>query len=107
RAVWFLFQAEERIRVATVTGVQTCALPILRARWAPAAIAAPSWRPASASLDSFASTTRSTAATSRRGSSLLACLNSLKIHAPWEIGRASWRERGWIMEAGVGTRQNG
>src|SRR3989475_12310290 len=32
--VWFFFfQAEDGIRDLTVTGVQTCALPIWRARW--------------------------------------------------------------------------
>src|SRR6266542_6036082 len=30
--LFFFFQAEDGIRVATVTGVQTCALPILPAR---------------------------------------------------------------------------
>src|SRR5438128_8645830 len=30
--VFFFFQAEDGIRDATVTGVQTCALPILRSR---------------------------------------------------------------------------
>src|SRR2546430_13541618 len=30
RRCWFFFQAEDGIRDLTVTGVQTCALPILR-----------------------------------------------------------------------------
>src|SRR5438128_8808088 len=39
RFVFFFFQAEDGIRDATVTGVQTCALPILgRANLAPADI---------------------------------------------------------------------
>src|SRR6266478_3274204 len=31
RCIFFFFQAEDGIRLLTVTGVQTCALPILRA----------------------------------------------------------------------------
>src|SRR5690349_24026966 len=34
--VSFFLQAEDGIRVLYVTGVQTCALPIYRARWPPA-----------------------------------------------------------------------
>src|SRR2546427_7586701 len=38
--VFFFFKAEDGIRVLTVTGVQTCALPILREATAEAAAAA-------------------------------------------------------------------
>src|SRR5690554_7756824 len=41
---FFFFQAEDGIRDADVTGVQTCALPILgRASWLPMTLTAP-WR---------------------------------------------------------------
>src|SRR5256886_13138582 len=36
-SLFFFFQAEDGIRDLTVTGVQTCALPILRVRFAPRA----------------------------------------------------------------------
>src|SRR3989475_6353664 len=47
---FFFFQAEDGIRDLTVTGVQTCALPIYRARPAPAAgvVRAPLRRPGAA-----------------------------------------------------------
>src|SRR5256886_15938447 len=34
RCFFFFFQAEDGIRDLTVTGVQTCALPILSTKWA-------------------------------------------------------------------------
>src|SRR6266536_3604333 len=39
RLVGFFFQAEDGIRVALVTGVQTCALPISRVGWRPERLA--------------------------------------------------------------------
>ena len=77
---------------ARYVGVQTLPGSICRCRVyrAPAAIAAPMRRPASASLASLASTTTSTASTSTRGSSP-ACLRSVKIQAPCAApSTASW-----------------
>src|SRR2546427_11841596 len=67
----FFFQAEDGIRDLTVTGVQTCALPIcLLAR-----AAAPCPRSRAAELRD--------------------------LDLPGEIGRASWRERGLILGVAV------
>src|SRR5207245_2948833 len=87
---WFLPSATAWS--ARYVGVQTLPGSICRCRVyrAPAAIAAPMRRPASASLASLASTTTSTASTSTRGSSP-ACLRSVKIQAPCAApSTASW-----------------
>src|SRR2546430_16945364 len=42
--IFFFFQAEDGIRDLTVTGVQTCALPICADEISPASNAAPRWR---------------------------------------------------------------
>src|SRR5437867_7628801 len=83
---FFFFQAEDGIRDRTVTGVQTCALPICRLRDAAGSLRAPvSVRRSSdtgARSDPAASRSRPTSA------------------RQVEIGRASCRERG---EGGGGT----
>src|SRR2546430_10221063 len=86
---FFFFQAEDGIRDLTVTGVQTCALPIFRTRWrlyfrtgwtarfwSYRARAAPPSRP-----------TATGASTNRH------CAILDWVQKSWQIGRASCRER--------------
>src|SRR5688572_32331357 len=89
--VVFFFQAEDGIRDLTVTGVQTCALPISSGERYEAQVAETQHRVRSGeSLSSIAS---------RYGTSIatIAELNNLdrpyRIRAGQEIGRASCRER--------------
>src|SRR5688572_32857876 len=81
----FFFQAEDGIRDLTVTGVQTCALPIL----------------AYAALGQD----RNNVFTSEpaRIQSFFAAVEP-SVDFDWKIGRASCRERGWM--AGVAGSVN-
>src|SRR5689334_25362551 len=84
------FQAEDGIRDGTVTGVQTCALPISPAA-APARAAAPAARRASAAAPAPAPTARWAAPRAARSAPA-----GSDDH---QIGRASCRGRGLISVA--------
>src|SRR5207237_7749386 len=107
---FFFFQAEDGIRDSSVTGVQTCALPILRLRAAMCSV--------------FSPVKEMTPADYRRVTEVTylgyvhGTLAALKRMLPRnrgiiEIGRASCRERGYIWggagevkeEEGSGTRR--
>src|SRR5205085_4771497 len=84
----FFFRAEDGIRDLTVTGVQTCALPILRffpigsrgSVWRSSPF--PSWRRSSRRRAAAAATARATTSSTRRTTPCCP-----------QIGRASCRER--------------
>src|SRR5688500_20212547 len=90
---FFFFQAEDGIRYYKVTGVQTCALPIsapASARTSQPFAGSPVGRnisPASA---------RKVSSGSRPSSGPSRLRESNSVAKPWEIGRASCRERGEI-----------
>src|SRR5205085_9545708 len=101
-SICFFFQAEDGIRDLTVTGVQTCALPISRQC---AALPATATRAASFSLASLARTSSlmarsqekysvSTPASSTLVGSSSASFGVCSDALVCEIGRASCRERG-------------
>src|SRR5262249_58409877 len=89
--VFFFFQAEDGIRDWSVTGVQTCALPISKPAAWKLRDCAWSWAPTS--------TCRTAPATPhymRRASlTRVSCSTVAR-----QIGRASCRERGWISVGG-------
>src|SRR5207245_4945608 len=91
----FFFQAEDGIRDATVTGVQTCALPIFDAYPVPAMTGT---RPPD--VWTASSITRRRSASSRRMNSPLVPATTRPCA---QIGRASCRERRERGE-GAGTR---
>src|SRR5690606_40131983 len=93
--LFFFFQAEDGIRDFHVTGVQTCALPILTR----------TTRRTSSRSPSSATSTRASR-TPRRTSSSSASRHSraARAHCSWpEIGRASCRERGENRVVGAGS----
>src|SRR5207237_6528327 len=96
----FFFRAEDGIGDSSVTGVQTCALPIYETfvTRSPNHMWAISWRIA------LARSSRTASVTFERKTKV-----SLKVTQPMfsmapEIGRASWRERG-KSSSGVGIRR--
>src|SRR5207248_5338277 len=104
------FQAEDGIRARTVTGVQTCALPILIFAFAPP------WQNAQRASYSLAPSVRFAGVGSTglppaglclSAYSSIARLASARSIAPGglsEIGRASCRERGGaVAEGGAGV----
>src|SRR5207248_6128838 len=88
----FFFQAEDGIRDRTVTGVQTCALPIFRNR----TVYAPESEPPEASAGAAASA----GAGAPEAAGADAAVVEAAVAAPPEIGRASCRERGEVLGAG-------
>src|SRR5205823_12003821 len=104
---FFFFQAEDGIRDKLVTGVQTCALPISFAPAAP--------KTGRASLTGGSRAQR-LPRSGRRGGRTRAsapprCTRpprrtsaSRRSPATGEIGRASWRERGWSWAAADSVR---
>src|SRR5438128_3766364 len=84
-ALFFLFQAEGGIRDATVTGVQTCALPIFRRAGGHRQLAVPG--PAAGG-----------AGPARRA-------GAGAVRAVAEIGRASCRERGEVSVVAGSVKQ--
>src|SRR5205085_5335255 len=106
-SVCFLFQAEDGIRGLTVTGVQTCALPILSYRGGYASF----WRMTpggsvhyrSGSRNPPQSGRRETHGPSRPNPQLPAAVGD---RGRTQIGRASCRERGEIawVRASLGTQ---
>src|SRR5207247_7289154 len=100
---YFFFQAEDGIRDPLVTGVQTCALPILGVPEGAGSVTPgnPARRPVGAR--SLARAARGAARRSARGQAVRP-RRALRIRREGrglEIGRASWRERGEVWEAGV------
>src|SRR5437762_12929721 len=91
----FFFQAEDGIRCTSVTGVQTCALPILPSNWADSdeTDKAP-WTTLEATdvLDNGAGDPADNVQVVLLGEG--ECL--------LEIGRASCRERGRVLEVDIG-----
>src|SRR5262249_56504853 len=92
----FFFQAEDGIRDWSVTGVQTCALPIFSCcRWRPYCSKRPSFQSVSALLaaqpDLF---DRPRLAGLTQGDAIVTPGEEQALIAAIEIGRASCRERG-------------
>src|SRR5207237_1989826 len=97
---YFFFQAEDGIRDSSVTGVQTCALPI----------SAPCGRYARdrqrtviesiTSTDPDATSSSSSASTSAPGQAASTSSRKLRRGESEEIGRASCRERVWCAASG-------
>src|SRR5262249_57245921 len=92
---FFFFQAEDGIRYWSVTGVQTCALPISGASLALAAIGGVSTSAAPPQTANLPNEVRDVVITSSSLSSLETITpTGLQNTLPFEIGRASCRERG-------------
>src|SRR5690606_39863158 len=94
---FFFFQAEDGIRDFHVTGVQTCALPI----WTPSRPSRPVIVPASPGCSAPSSDSRHGRGSLRPCAINLFCegtnMSKKILVLPGEIGRASCRERGWIL----------
>src|SRR5438094_10524844 len=89
----FFFQAEDGIRDRTVTGVQTCALPISPT----VTVEPPSPPPGSSTAYGRPATVTCTVTAVPSGSQTLTrSFRSMTMHGWSEIGRASCRERAWI-----------
>src|SRR5207245_8335191 len=100
---FFFFQAEDGIRDATVTGVQTCALPILSLNHpcrSHVSICQPGKRRDARLADSIGDEDFAALGVVRDG---VGVAESARVLAGREIGRASCRERGemWVGEGGV------
>src|SRR5205085_6387596 len=99
---FFFFQAEDGIRDLTVTGVQTCALPISGDEELTHGYPSsrPVWAPTATSLD------RRTWSRSRPAAAAKASAAGPSGRpAPGEIGRASCRERGEVWVGAVGVKR--
>src|SRR5206468_8813617 len=101
---FFFFQAEDGIRDLIVTGVQTCALPILAGAGAGGILMALANPPLDLGpLAFFAAIPLLWAlrgVRARRGA-LLGLAFGLAYYGIVQIGRASCRERGWISVSAV------
>src|SRR5688500_20328387 len=96
----FFFQAEDGIRDYKVTGVQTCALPIL-GRGVPSTRKVRVSRPRESALISRVAVARPVSRSTTRPP-------GRTTTAEVEIGRASCRERGWVgWGAGRVEQKNG
>src|SRR5207237_1719976 len=92
----FLFEAEDGIRDSSVTGVQTCALPI--SRMLPDAVTQQlGWNPALAPPP-IDPTAASAPSPDWLHPAVLQGLGIAPAGPPAQIGRASWRERGESSE---------
>src|SRR5205809_2457143 len=98
-AVFFFFQAEDGIRDVAVTGVQTCALPILEVL--------PTAGMVEETYELYGDGFRASV-TSPFGQKLsLRCWQGMRLVLEEvaaddaQIGRASCRERGWVLGGGV------
>src|SRR2546427_6142884 len=89
--VFFFFQAEDGIRDLTVTGVQTCALPISTTTAATPNATAPG--PTQGRRPGRATIPRATLVAVSSGRSSVTAEGSVAARARTEIGRASCRER--------------
>src|SRR5690606_41051785 len=100
------FQAEDGIRDFHVTGVQTCALPILRPRAAAGEPPAPlGTRTETKNVNSMRSVERAVRHEIQRQAAILAAGGTITQetrHWHEEIGRASCRER--VQDWAVGSR---
>src|SRR5205085_6258823 len=106
------FQAEDGIRDLTVTGVQTCALPIFRRGQGTPAPPRPARRRSrdarpevGAAADCNSGTGSPTPDVAHR--SARACGAVRETRRLGEIGRASCRERGWIWVVAVAVKKRG
>src|SRR5256886_11263076 len=88
---FFFFQAEDGIRDLTVTGVQTCALPICAVRSSPPFLASASWHDTQCASKNFAGG----AADAKEGrvSEARQAIVAQRMVSMVQIGRASCRER--------------
>src|SRR5207247_3278773 len=103
----FFFQAEDGIRDPLVTGVQTCALPILKRVWASMMVSAV-WIPALAIVGLWFFGSRGGPVVAIQVYDVAAALTALGAWAWWrritpEIGRASCREGGGDSVGGGGV----
>src|SRR5947209_20417848 len=90
RGVFFFFQAEDGIRDIGVTGVQTCAIPILCGRW----------------MMRWSMPRKGTVWVEQVGEAPLLCVaGSPEYAGRREIGRASCRERVEISVVAVGVKK--
>src|SRR5688572_33284357 len=95
--IFFFFQAEDGIRDLTVTGVQTCALPILDgARLGQPHLRAARHRAHEASGGAIREAVR-----------VRVVVEAHDLRHVAEIGRASCRERGWRSVLVVGWKKIG
>src|SRR2546427_4650737 len=90
--LFFFFQAEDGIRDLTVTGVQTCALPIFRPR-SPAPPGSPGPGSSTPPTPAGGPTRRPRALASSLGPPYHGAPAQKLMSTPPEIGRASCRER--------------
>src|SRR5207248_3970930 len=98
----FFFQAEDGIRDRTVTGVQTCALPIwscCASRLSCGPTTASDWTTSAAGDAGGA--TETSIGLRRKASASLRISAGIVAEKNSEIGRASCRERGEISVGGV------
>src|SRR5260370_28586752 len=103
----FLLQAEDGIRDSSVTGVQTCALPICLALFAPEKDGQ-RIRQAMQGVDRHVQAWRAATREQRQAQSLPgapAQRAAVPRFAPGEIGRASCRERGEISVVAVSLKK--
>src|SRR5205085_3528492 len=106
----FFFQAEDGIRDLTVTGVQTCALPIfgvvrdaIEAARVEREAPIPSGGP---DPYRFADESEFLALLRDAGFTEVSVEKIDLTHRVAEIGRASCREKGWMKVRGRGVKQN-
>src|SRR5437762_13169598 len=93
----FFFQAEDGIRDTSVTGVQTCALPILTmspAQTPPSVRASAMTAVRNANCVPACAGSHERMSSATNGAVPSPPQNGSNVAA--EIGRASWRERGWL-----------
>src|SRR5207245_3105085 len=106
---FLFFQAEDGIRDATVTGVQTCALPILilaRLCWLRCRKKRMAWQLWTPCRFLTSRSNRSRARKRKRRMVRARSISEWLSKRSNEIGRASCRERGQIEEvSGEGTRR--
>src|SRR5205085_9255597 len=108
----FFFQAEDGIRGLTVTGVQTCALPIsvivpIAAGTAPAAIGTMTGHPSRTTLTRRAEVNAATSTINTMNAVVVHHERSTEVIS--KIGRASCRERveSTVVASGVGNKYTG
>src|SRR2546430_7914213 len=97
RVLFFFFQAEDGIRDLTVTGVQTCALPI-----SAAASPRPSAKCPIGGTGNRGGTVDSLASAQQQLNNAQLALRQAQQRLAGKIGRAAWRGRGEIS-VGAGS----
>src|SRR5207244_6884039 len=101
---YFFFQAEDGIRDDLVTGVQTCALPI-SAPTAQHRFGMRMARAAEGAALARGGRRRTHTPAVRRGLVPRMASAAASTDGTSKIGRASWRERGWMEEGGEGRNR--